>query len=112
MLEFALKQERLKFHRLKYGCDPPLNDLKPPNDEPGIGNEVAPGIIIAVDLFTKVRLPIFFPNFRPRSTVQFGVKHNLATRQTIVAPVSTGDWLHRNNHRHSFKSGAFNIRTK
>ena len=45
MLEFALKQERVKFHRLKYGCDPPMNDLKPPNDEPGIGNEVAPGEI-------------------------------------------------------------------
>uniref|UniRef100_A0A336KGC5 CSON006515 protein n=1 Tax=Culicoides sonorensis TaxID=179676 RepID=A0A336KGC5_CULSO len=31
MLEYALKQERVKFHRLKYGCDPPnANDLKPP----------------------------------------------------------------------------------
>ncbi|CAD7078740.1 unnamed protein product [Hermetia illucens] len=43
MLEYALKQERVKFHRLKYGCDPPqLNEIKPPADEPGIGSEVAP----------------------------------------------------------------------
>lgn len=43
MLEYALKQERAKFHRLKFGCDPPtMNDLKPPADETGIGNEVAP----------------------------------------------------------------------
>ncbi|XP_063699041.1 striatin-3-like [Culicoides brevitarsis] len=33
MLEYALKQERAKFHRLKYGCDPPNADLKlPPED--------------------------------------------------------------------------------
>lgn len=43
MLEYALKQERAKFHRLKYGVDPPMNDIKPPTDEPGIGTEVAPG---------------------------------------------------------------------
>lgn len=43
MLEYALKQERAKLHRLKYGCDPPMNDLKPPTDDPGIANEVAPG---------------------------------------------------------------------
>lgn len=44
MLEYALVQERAKFHRLKYGCDPPttMNDIKPPTDEQGIGNEVAP----------------------------------------------------------------------
>uniref|UniRef100_A0A182IQN9 WD_REPEATS_REGION domain-containing protein n=1 Tax=Anopheles atroparvus TaxID=41427 RepID=A0A182IQN9_ANOAO len=42
MLEYALKQERAKFHRLKYGVDPPMNDIKPPTDEPGIGTEVAP----------------------------------------------------------------------
>lgn len=43
MLEFALKQERAKFHRLKFGCDPPtMNDIKPPTDDPGIGNDVAP----------------------------------------------------------------------
>lgn len=45
MLEYALKQERAKFHILKYGCDPPnsmMNDMKPPADETGIGNEVAP----------------------------------------------------------------------
>lgn len=36
MLEYALKQERAKFHRLKYGCDPPTmnsDDLKPPGSE-------------------------------------------------------------------------------
>lgn len=43
MLEYALKQERAKFHRLKYGVDPPMNDIKPPSDDPGIGTEVAPG---------------------------------------------------------------------
>lgn len=43
MLEFALKQERAKFHRLKFGCDPPtMNDIKQPTDEQNIGNEVAP----------------------------------------------------------------------
>lgn len=47
MLEYALKQERAKFHRLKFGCDPPtMNDIKPPTDgESGgviIGSEVAP----------------------------------------------------------------------
>ncbi|XP_058820106.1 striatin-3 isoform X3 [Topomyia yanbarensis] len=42
MLEYALKQERAKFHRLKYGVDPPMNDIKPPSDDPGIGTEVAP----------------------------------------------------------------------
>ena len=44
MLEYALKQERIKLHRLKFGCDPPpLNDVKPPVDEPiGIGSDVVP----------------------------------------------------------------------
>lgn len=42
MLEYALIQERAKFHRLKYGCDPPtMNDLKPPTDDPAIGSDVA-----------------------------------------------------------------------
>lgn len=42
MLEYALIQERAKFHRLKYGCDPPtMNDVKPPTDEPGIGTDIA-----------------------------------------------------------------------
>lgn len=48
MLEYALKQERAKFHRLKFGCDPPtMNDIKPPTDGEtgGViigGSEVAP----------------------------------------------------------------------
>lgn len=48
MLEYALKQERLKFHRLKFGCDPPnMNDIRPPTDgeSGGViigGSEVAP----------------------------------------------------------------------
>ena len=44
MLEYALKQERAKFHRLKFGCDPPtMNDIRPPTDGDGeIFNEVAP----------------------------------------------------------------------
>ncbi|XP_067624579.1 striatin-3 isoform X3 [Eurosta solidaginis] len=43
MLEYALRQERAKFYRLKYGTDPPqLNELKPPTDDGGLGSEVAP----------------------------------------------------------------------
>ncbi|XP_011180316.1 striatin-4 isoform X4 [Zeugodacus cucurbitae] len=43
MLEYALRQERAKFYRLKYGTDPPqLNELKPPTDDAGLGSEVAP----------------------------------------------------------------------
>lgn len=48
MLEYALVQERAKFHRLKYGCDPPtMHDIHPPADEPGIANEVAPDSEVA-----------------------------------------------------------------
>lgn len=48
MLEYALVQERAKFHRLKFGCDPPsINDIHPPADEPSIANEVAPDSEIA-----------------------------------------------------------------
>lgn len=42
MLEYALKQERAKHHRLKYGCDPPnmtADDLKPPQ---GMGAQDGP----------------------------------------------------------------------
>lgn len=46
MLEYALKQERVKFHRLKYGCDPPnsTTDMKQPTatDEGTIASELAP----------------------------------------------------------------------
>lgn len=36
MLEYALKQERAKYHRLKFGTDPPyINDAKFPVDESG-----------------------------------------------------------------------------
>lgn len=43
MLEYALRQERAKFYRLKYGTDPPqLNELKPPGDDSSLGGEVAP----------------------------------------------------------------------
>ncbi|XP_032591787.1 striatin-4 isoform X4 [Drosophila grimshawi] len=43
MLEYALRQERAKFYRLKYGTDPPqLNELKPSsNDDGGLGSDVA-----------------------------------------------------------------------
>ena len=30
MLEYALKQERAKFHKLKYGTDIQQEDIKPP----------------------------------------------------------------------------------
>ncbi|XP_063697417.1 striatin-3-like [Culicoides brevitarsis] len=51
MLEYALKQERVKFHRLKYGCDPPnstaIDMMKPPvtattTDDGNIVSELAP----------------------------------------------------------------------
>lgn len=43
MLEYALRQERAKFYRLKYGTDPPqLNELKPSADDSSLGGEVAP----------------------------------------------------------------------
>lgn len=48
MLEFALTQERIKFHRLKFGCDPPTIDLNRTSDE-GMTNDVAPG----KDMFKK-----------------------------------------------------------
>lgn len=35
MLEFALKQERAKFHKLKYGVDLQQGDMKPPALEEG-----------------------------------------------------------------------------
>jgi len=42
MLEYALRQERAKFYRLKYGTDPPqINDLKPSSDDTSLGADVA-----------------------------------------------------------------------
>lgn len=44
MLEYALRQERIKFHRLKFGCDPPTIDLTQSPDESGLGpNDIAAG---------------------------------------------------------------------
>jgi striatin 1/3/4 len=44
MLEYALRQERIKFHRLKFGCDPPTVDLtQSPDDQSGLSNEIAAG---------------------------------------------------------------------
>ncbi|CAG9578928.1 unnamed protein product [Danaus chrysippus] len=34
MLEYALKQERAKFHKLKYGVDLQQGDMRPPTEEP------------------------------------------------------------------------------
>lgn len=34
MLEYALKQERAKFHKLKYGVELQQGDVRPPSDEP------------------------------------------------------------------------------
>ncbi|XP_048732374.1 striatin-3-like isoform X5 [Ostrea edulis] len=46
MLEFALKQERAKYHKLKYGTEMNQEDLKPPSlekkDEEGMDGEVMP----------------------------------------------------------------------
>ncbi|XP_017068533.1 striatin-3 isoform X2 [Drosophila eugracilis] len=42
MLEYALRQERAKFYRLKYGTDPPqLNEFKPSNEDAALAGEVA-----------------------------------------------------------------------
>ncbi|XP_070499649.1 striatin-3 [Chironomus tepperi] len=41
MLEYALRQERIKFHRLKFGCDPPTIDLTQSPDEQALANEIA-----------------------------------------------------------------------
>ena len=43
MLEYALRQERIKFHRLKFGCDPPTVDLTQSPDDTGLSNELASG---------------------------------------------------------------------
>lgn len=34
MLEYALKQERAKFHKLKYGVELQQGDVRPPQEEP------------------------------------------------------------------------------
>ena len=36
MLEYALKQERAKYNKLKYGGDSNLDANKPPTDEDGL----------------------------------------------------------------------------
>ncbi|XP_030383762.1 striatin-3 isoform X2 [Scaptodrosophila lebanonensis] len=42
MLEYALRQERAKFYRLKYGTDPPqLSEFKPSNDDAGLTGDIA-----------------------------------------------------------------------
>lgn len=41
MLEYALKQERAKFHKLKYGVELQQGDVRPPPDEPPAGPEPA-----------------------------------------------------------------------
>lgn len=41
MLEYALKQERAKFHKLKYGVELQQGDVRPPPDEPPVDTEPA-----------------------------------------------------------------------
>ncbi|EFX86240.1 hypothetical protein DAPPUDRAFT_208467 [Daphnia pulex] len=43
MLEYALKQERAKYHKLKYGTELQQGDVKPPIFEDGIGGEPVDG---------------------------------------------------------------------
>lgn len=47
MLEYALKQERAKFHKLKYGSELQQGDMKPPPviDDPSLDSQVN-GIIL------------------------------------------------------------------
>nr|XP_033795016.1 striatin isoform X8 [Geotrypetes seraphini] len=40
MLEYALKQERAKYHKLKYGTELNQGDMKPPNYDSDEGNEI------------------------------------------------------------------------
>lgn len=62
MLEYALRQERIKFHRLKFGCDPPTVDLTQSPDESGMGgNEIATGEFNLPAVTIKV-LKLFFPD--------------------------------------------------
>uniref|UniRef100_A0A8C3PDA2 Striatin n=1 Tax=Chrysemys picta bellii TaxID=8478 RepID=A0A8C3PDA2_CHRPI len=42
MLEYALKQERAKYHKLKYGTELNQGDMKPPNYDSGNETEVQP----------------------------------------------------------------------
>uniref|UniRef100_A0A8C2P444 Striatin N-terminal domain-containing protein n=1 Tax=Capra hircus TaxID=9925 RepID=A0A8C2P444_CAPHI len=39
MLEYALKQERAKYHKLKYGTELNQGDMKPPSYDSDEGNE-------------------------------------------------------------------------
>lgn len=41
MLEYALKQERAKFHKLKYGVELQQGDVRPPPEEPPVEPEPA-----------------------------------------------------------------------
>uniref|UniRef100_A0A803V9C6 Striatin n=1 Tax=Ficedula albicollis TaxID=59894 RepID=A0A803V9C6_FICAL len=42
MLEYALKQERAKYHKLKYGTELNQGDMKPPNYDSGNETEIQP----------------------------------------------------------------------
>lgn len=55
MLEYALRQERIKFHRLKFGCDPPTVDLSQSPDESGMANEIAAGECQHACIFVQQR---------------------------------------------------------
>lgn len=45
MLEYALKQERAKYHKLKYGVEPqPLGDARPPSPPDPEGQEPPPSV--------------------------------------------------------------------
>jgi striatin 1/3/4 len=50
MLEYALRQERIKFHRLKFGCDPPTIDLTQSPEDQGLANELNAGMFIEKSL--------------------------------------------------------------
>jgi striatin 1/3/4 len=55
MLEYALRQERIKFHRLKFGCDPPTIDLTQSPEESGMGaNELAGKFLVASLKFDRI----------------------------------------------------------
>lgn len=48
MLEYALRQERIKFHRLKFGCDPPTVDLTAQSPDEMGANEIAAGKLLKI----------------------------------------------------------------
>ena len=63
MLEYALKQERAKYHKLKYGTELNQGDLKMPTFESGDFYDItcSRAICTVLDLLSLLQLSLFFP---------------------------------------------------